>query len=119
MTIQKSASPSGEPSRDTAPDAGVQEITDWAGGYVSRHPRQKPSFHLLAAQNKDVVFIELDKDQNADSIQDFGIWQFPTFVFIIGGSIVTQFAGCDHMKLMQTVKQYKKIAAKTSEGLVF
>ena len=38
MTIQKSASPSGEPSRDTAPDAGVQEITDWAGGYVSRHP---------------------------------------------------------------------------------
>ena len=38
MTIQQSASPSGEPSRDTAPDAGVQEITDWAGGYVSRHP---------------------------------------------------------------------------------
>ena len=38
MTIQKSASPSGEPSRDVAPDAGVQEITDWAGGYVSRHP---------------------------------------------------------------------------------
>ena len=38
MTIQKSASPSGEPSKGTAPDAGVQQITDWAGGYVSRHP---------------------------------------------------------------------------------
>ena len=38
MTIQRSASPSGEPSTDTASDAGVQEITDWAGGYVSRHP---------------------------------------------------------------------------------
>ena len=38
MTIQKNASPSGEPSKGTAPDAGVQEITDWAGGYVSRHP---------------------------------------------------------------------------------
>ncbi|MEC9325318.1 MAG: ABC transporter permease [Actinomycetota bacterium] len=38
MTIQQSASSSGEPSREAAPDAGVQEITDWAGGYVSRHP---------------------------------------------------------------------------------
>ena len=38
MTIQQNASPSGEPSKGTAPDAGVQEITDWAGGYVSRHP---------------------------------------------------------------------------------
>ena len=38
MTIQQNASPSGEPSKGTAPDAGVQQITDWAGGYVSRHP---------------------------------------------------------------------------------
>ena len=38
MTIQQNACPSGEPSKGTAPDAGVQEITDWAGGYVSRHP---------------------------------------------------------------------------------
>lgn len=38
MTIQQNASPSGEPSKGTAPDAGVQEIADWAGGYVSRHP---------------------------------------------------------------------------------
>lgn len=38
MTIQQNANPSGEPSKGTAPDAGVQEITDWAGGYVSRHP---------------------------------------------------------------------------------
>ena len=38
MTIQQNACPSGEPSKGTAPDAGVQQITDWAGGYVSRHP---------------------------------------------------------------------------------
>ena len=66
----------------------------------------KPKIHELAAQNPNVIFIEIDVDDSGheSTVAGFGVSAMPTFVFIRNGAVVGQTVGANLSDITAKVK---------------
>ncbi len=53
----------------------------------------EPVVHALADEMKDVKFVKVDVDANADLASQYSIFSIPTFIIFKDGKNVSQFAG--------------------------
>ena len=53
----------------------------------------EPIVHQLADEMKDMKFVKIDVDQNADVASQYSVFSIPTFVIIKDGKPVSSFVG--------------------------
>ena len=66
-----------------------------------------PELEKLAAEEKDVVFLEVNIAVNPEAADRFYINALPTFILIKGGAMVDEVLGANLDKLKQTVNKQK------------
>ena len=95
-----------------------QEVTDKKGFvFVDFHAEwcgpckmTEPIIEQLSNEIKDVSFVKVDVDQNAEAASQFSVFSIPTFIVFKDGKVVNQFVGA--MGKEGFVKEIEK--AKTS-----
>jgi thioredoxin 1 len=53
----------------------------------------EPIIHELAGEMKDVKFVKVDVDANADLSSSYSVFSIPTFIIFKDGKNVSQFSG--------------------------
>lgn len=53
----------------------------------------EPIIHQLAGEMKDLKFVQVDVDQNAELASKYNVFSIPTFVLFKDGTVAHQFVG--------------------------
>ncbi len=94
--------------RDALTNAGSKlVVVDFTATWCGPCQRIKPFFHELADQEHDVVFMQVDVDDNSETAEQCGIESMPTFQFYKNGSKVHQFSGASKELLESAIRSNK------------
>ena len=55
----------------------------------------------------DVVFIEVDVDDNPDTAAKYSVSAMPTFLFIKGGEVVDRLMGANPDRLQELINEHR------------
>ena len=67
----------------------VDFYADWCGPCKVT----SPLIDEISEENKDMKFVKIDVDQNADLASQYSIFSIPTFIIFKEGKVVNQFVG--------------------------
>jgi len=67
-----------------------------------------PILEQISEQNKNVVVLKVDVDENEELTADYGVSSMPTFIFIKRGEKVDSFSGASEAKLRETITKYSQ-----------
>lgn len=81
-------------------------VIDFTAAWCGPCKAIKPKIHELAAQNPNVIFIEIDVDDSGheSTVAGFGVSAMPTFVFIRNGMVVGQVVGANLADIVAKVR---------------
>ena len=86
---------------------GKLVAVDFTATWCGPCQRIGPKFVEFADTYKDVIFIKVDVDENAETAEACGIEAMPTFHFYKGGEKVDELVGASEAKLKEKIEQNK------------
>ncbi len=82
-------------------------IVDFSATWCGPCQAIKPKYHEMAEANEDVVFIEIDVDENEDTSEKYRVNAMPTFLFFKKGEKVGEMQGANENQLREMLAQHK------------
>ncbi|XP_077869353.1 thioredoxin-like isoform X2 [Saccoglossus kowalevskii] len=64
-----------------------------------------PKFKEMSETFQNVVFLNIDVDENSETAQSCGVKSMPTFQFYKNGKKIDEFSGASEAKLRETLKK--------------
>jgi len=89
----------------------VDFFATWGGPYCLI----APLLEQISEQNKNLVMLKVNVDENEELIADYGVSSMPTFVFIKRGEKVDSFSGASEAMLCETITKYSQSATLTNQ----
>ncbi|CAM9122343.1 unnamed protein product [Ectocarpus sp. 13 AM-2016] len=79
-------------------------VIDFTATWCGPCQKISPVFELLSQELTDVVFIQVDVDENEETAQKYDVVQMPTFLFMRKGEVVDQFSGASVAMLREKIE---------------
>ena len=67
-----------------------------------------PVFEQLSKEHPSLSFVKIDVDQFGAVSQEYGIRSVPTFFFINGGEVISEFSGAAEAQLKQSIEELER-----------
>lgn len=97
-------------------DAGSKlVVVDFTASWCGPCQQIAPVFKELAQENKDVVFLKVDVDENKETAEHCGVSSMPTFQFYRSGNKIDEFSGADEDRLRSKITNNNYKAAFRSK----
>jgi len=62
----------------------------------------------LSKEHPSLSFVKIDVDQFGAVSQEYGIRSVPTFFFINGGEVISEFSGAAEAQLKQSIEELER-----------
>ncbi|XP_077869352.1 thioredoxin-like isoform X1 [Saccoglossus kowalevskii] len=79
----------------------VDFSAEWCGPCIMIGPK----FKEMSETFQNVVFLNIDVDENSETAQSCGVKSMPTFQFYKNGKKIDEFSGASEAKLRETLKK--------------